>query len=136
MPAQVGSEGAELAEGVNVGFSPRGVGRLEAGLADVAVAAFDQAGGVRRGERAGAGAAELVGAVVQITQRARTAPFFPGTSCFWRARIGSADRALGARQHLAADFVAVAPFHDFGPPEVGHLAATFQFGGDPQFRPR
>ena len=69
IPAEVSAEGAELAEGASVGFSPPGGGLLEAGLADVAVATFDQAGAAGQVEREGAGVIELVGAVFQIAER-------------------------------------------------------------------
>ena len=68
-PLVVGADGAELAEGMSVFFGPPRPRLLEAGLEDMAVAAFDQAGADRQVVGQGVGIVELVGAVLEVAQR-------------------------------------------------------------------
>ena len=77
-PAAIGAESAELAEGVSVGFSPPSANFLDAGLEDVAVAAFDHTGADGQVEGRGAGIVELVGAIPQVAEC--TGAFLSGTS--------------------------------------------------------
>jgi hypothetical protein len=55
IPAEIGAESAELAEGVSVGGGPPSAGFFEAGLEVVAVAAFDETRADGQIEREGAG---------------------------------------------------------------------------------
>jgi len=82
IPQLIGATNAELGHGM--GFGPPGAGDFEAGLEEVPVGAFDQAGTDGQTGAQGRGVIKLVEPVFEIAQRAACRGLLVG-GCGWRA---------------------------------------------------